>query len=110
MSRFSLSAAAIGISTEKYSRVCVFGCKRVSESNCEALGIYNYLAGILFQQDCEVNKPAGEERRERTKEDRKQGEGSSARTLNWYNAGWQTDRTRKGGRADEGGDAPIHGK
>lgn len=37
-----------------------------------------------------------------------QGEGSSVRTSNWYSAGWKTDRTRKGGRAGEGGgDTPI---
>lgn len=48
VSRFSLSAAATSISTEKYLRVCVFSCKRVSESHCEAPGIYNYLCrGII---------------------------------------------------------------
>lgn len=69
--RFSLSAAAMSISTEKYSRVCVFGRKRVSESHCETPGIYNYLAGVLFQQDCEVNKPTGEKRKREDERGRK---------------------------------------
>lgn len=73
MSKFSLSAAVARISTEKHSRVCVSGCKLVSESHCETPGIYNYRAGVLFQQDCEVNKPAGEERRREGKREEREG-------------------------------------
>lgn len=106
MSKFSLSAAVARISTEKHSRVCVSGCKLVSESHCEAPGIYNYRAGVLFQQDCEVNKPAGEERRrerkrERREKDRREEargneEKSSARTFSRYSACYKVDGTLEG--------------
>lgn len=106
MSKFSLSATVARISTEKHSRVCVSGCKLVSESHCETPGIYNYRAGVLFQQDCEVNKPAGEEdederERERREKDRREeargnGEKSSARTFSRYSACYKVDGTLEG--------------
>lgn len=109
VSRFSLSATA-RISTKKHPRVCVSGCKRVSESHCEAPGIYNYRAGVLFQQDCEVNKPAREERKKEKDEKgwRKREEGTRAHELRAGIApvGRPTERAR-GGESGGGGDAPI---
>lgn len=106
---FAVSRCRARISTEKYPRVCFSGCKLVSESHCEAPGIYNYRAGVLFQQDCEVNKPAGEKRREkesvRKRDGREEARGneekSSARTFSRYSACWKVDGTRRGGEGEE---------
>lgn len=121
VSGFSLSAAATRVSVPRNIRECVSSvCNRVSESHCEARSIYNYLAGVLFQQDCEVNKPAGEER-EGEKDERGPGARRGIECTNfelvqrrledrWNAQEWRpcgrgrryADRDGKGGREKEG--------
>lgn len=113
VSRFSLSEPRRAYQYREVSGDCVSGCKRMSESHCEARGIYNYRAGILFQQDCEVNKPVrarserkreGRKRKgnEEKKEEEEEGK-SGARTLSRYSAGRKADGTCEGQRREVGG-------